>query len=134
MKNKQRFSVPPVGGSSLLASFAVLCLAILSLLTLNTVLSERRISEREAQNTLDWYKADLYAQEIFAELRTGQQAAGVQCFENQYHYTVPISEFRSLQVILQKNSDSWEVITWQTMSHPETGNTLLPVWQGIEEE
>lgn len=134
MKKQERLSVPPIGASALLVSFSVLCLVMLSLLSLNTVLSERRISEREAQNTLDWYKADLYAQEIYADLRAGADIPGVEHSENQYRYTVPISRHRSLWVTLEKNGDSWEVLSWQTRSCPEDLNTTLPVWQGIEEE
>lgn len=134
MKRQKHVSLPAVGGSSLLVIFGVLCLVILSLLSLHTVLAEKRLSEACARATLDWYAADLQAQEILARLRSGEQVPGVQVSEGEYTYSVPVSRHQTLLVSLQKNSDGWEVRSWQTVAHPEDGDTTLPVWQGPEGE
>lgn len=134
MKKQKAISVPAVGGSSLLVIFAVLCLVTLSLLSLNTVLAEKRLSQTSAQAAVDWYGADLKAQEIFARLRNGEQVPEVQQTGSEYTYLVSISQHQSLLVSLKKNSDGWEVVSWQTIAHPEDGDTTLPVWQGLEGE
>ena len=130
MKKRNNISVPAIGSSSLLVIFAVLCLTVFSLLSLNTVLAEQRLSESYEQATESWYAADLQAQEIFAKLRAGQTVPGVACSENQYTYSVPVSEHQTLQVILRNQNGSWEVISWQTVAHPEEGDSTLPVYKG----
>lgn len=134
MKKEERISLPATGGSSLLVIFALVCLVVFALLSLNTVLAEKRLSEAHAQAAKDWYGADLKAQEIFARLRAGEAVAGVEQSGTEYAYSVPISQHQTLLVTLQKNSDGWEVLSWQTMAHPEDGDTTLPVWQGPEGE
>ena len=134
MNKRKDFPVPATGGSSLLVIFAVLCLVTFALLSLNTVLAEKRLSEAYAQATQDWYGADLKAQEIFAQLRAGEPVSGVRQEGSQYTYTVPISRHQSLLVVLKETQNGWEVLSWQTVAHPEDGNTTLPVWQGLEGE
>lgn len=130
MKRTGYVPVPAVGGSSLLVIFGVLCLTVLALLSLNTALAEKRISESYAQGTREWYAADLQAQEVYARLRAGETVPGVSCTGDQYQYSLPVSRHRKLQVILRKNSGGWEVISWQTVAYPESGDSTLPVYQG----
>ena len=130
MKQREKVSMPAIGGSSLLVIFGVLCLVIFSLLSLSTVLAESRLSEAAAQRTQQWYAADLKAQEMFARLRSGEVPDGVEQREAYYRYSVPVSENQTLQVILQETDNGWEVIVWQNIPHSEDGDTTLPVWQG----
>ena len=132
MKKRDVISMPAVGGASLLVVFAVLCLVIFSLLALNTVLAEQRISRAYAQSVKDWYEADRKAQEMFASLRAGEEISGVEREGQQYRYSVPVSEHQTLWVTLKETDGCWEVISWQTKAHPEDGETILPVWQGLE--
>lgn len=134
MKQKAWIPVPATGGSSLLVIFAVLCLVMFSLLSLNTVLAEKRLSQTHTQAAQDWYAADLRAQEIFARLRAGETVSGVKQRGTEYTYEVPISEHQTLRVTVNQNDDGWEVRSWQTIAHPEDGDTTLPVWQGPEGE
>jgi len=131
MKEQKGMSFPAIGGSSLLVIFAVLCLVVFSLLSLNTVLAEKRISEASAQATADWYAADLRAQEIFARLRAGEQVPGVEQTEARFVYSVPVSGYQILQVTLEKSSSGWEVISWKAVACPEEVTETLPVWQGL---
>ena len=134
MKKQEKLSVPATGGASLLVIFAVLCLVIFALLSLNTVLAERRISESSAQAAADWYAADLEAQEVFARLRTGERVSGVVQTGQAYSYGVSVSEHQTLLVTLKETDDGWEVLSWYAVAHPEDGNTALPVWQGVDKE
>lgn len=134
MKKKDHISVPATGGSSLLVVFAVLCLVIFSLLSLNTALAEKRLSEASAKAAEEWYAADRKAQEIFARLRAGEAVPGVQRSGTVYTYEIPASGHQTLLVSLEKNDHCWEILSWQTIPHPEDGDTTLPVWQGPEGE
>ena len=133
MKKREYLSVPATGGSALVVIFAVLCLVIFSLLSLNTVLSEKRISEASARVTEDWYAADLQAQEVFARLRAGERVDGVMQTGQTYAYAVPVSGHQTLLVVLKEMDGCWEVVSWRSEAHGEDGNTHLPVWQGTEE-
>lgn len=130
MKKQESRSVPAIGGSSLLVIFAVLCLTVFSLLSLNTVLAEKRISEAFAQSASDWYAADLKAQAVFAGLRAGESISGVEQMGAQYRYSVPISQHQTLLVTLKETEGRWEVLSWYAVAHPEDGERTLPVWQG----
>ena len=132
MKKREQTSFPVTGGSSLLVIFAVLCLVVFALLSLSTVLAQKRLSEATAQATAQWYAADLQAQEIFAKLRAGEEVSGVEQTEEGYRYCVPVSQHQTLQVWLEKTDEGWEILSWQTVSHPEYGNETLPVWQGLD--
>ena len=132
MKKQHSIDLPAIGGSSLLVIFGVLCLTLLSLLSLNTALAEKRLSEAAAQVTLDWYEADLQAQEIFARLRTGEQVPGVDRDGNKYTYEVPITDHQILLVALQENNWTWEVLSWYARAHTEQTEEALQVWQGKE--
>ena len=132
MKKREQTSFPVTGGSSLLVIFAVLCLVVFALLSLSTVLAQKRLSEATAQATAQWYAADLQAQEIFAKLRAGEEVSGVEQTEEGYRYCVPVSQHQTLQVWLEQTDEGWEILSWQTVSHPEYGNETLPVWQGLD--
>ena len=72
MKKDQRIAVPVIGASSLLVIFAVLCLTVFALLSLNTVMAEKRMADASAQAVAAYYEADLEAEKIFARLRSGE--------------------------------------------------------------
>ncbi|MEF2836888.1 MAG: hypothetical protein U0N82_04110 [Oscillospiraceae bacterium] len=129
MKKKKDFAAPNIGGSSLLVIFAVLCLTVLSLLSLSTVLAEQRLSDAYGQATARWYAADLEAQEIYARLRSGEAAEET---GGEYTYSVTVSEHQTLRVTLENRNGSWEVISWQTLAHMEETDNALPVWRGQE--
>ena len=132
MKKREQTSFPVTGGSSLLVIFAVLCLVVFALLSLSTVQAQKRLSEATAQATDQWYASDLQAQEIFAKLRAGEEVPGVERTEEGYRYRVPVSQHQTLQVWLEQTDEGWEILSWQTVSHPEYGNETLPVWQGLD--
>lgn len=135
-EKKDRFSVPPIGASSLLSAFAVLCLVVFALLALSTVRSDERLSDASLQATKDYYAADCQAQEILARLRNGETVEGVEA-EGQggyvvLRYTVPISDAQELQVEIGQHPDlSCEVLRWQAAPTEEwVGNDDLDLWDG----
>lgn len=135
-EKKDRFSVPPIGASSLLSAFAVLCLVVFALLALSTVRSDERLSDASLQATKDYYAADCQAQEILARLRNGETVEGVET-EGQggyvvLRYTVPISDAQELQVEIGQHPDlSCEVLRWQAAPTEEwVGNDDLDLWDG----
>ena len=130
MKKTGAISTPGIGGSSLLVIFAVLCMTVFALLSLNTVLAEQRLSEAYGKATEDWYAADLEAQEIYARLRAGESVPGVEQLGNRYRYAVQVSQHQTLQVTLEKNDENWHVIFWHTVAYMEEKDSTLPVWQG----
>lgn len=142
---KERFFVPPIGASSLLAAFAVLCLVVFALLGLSTVRADERLSDASLQATKDYYTADCQAQEILARIRNGEVPEGVQMamtglnsFETYALYAVPISDTQELQVtVLVENEltgERWRVLRWQAAPTGEwEGDDSLRLWDGENE-
>lgn len=129
VKNKERLSAPAIGGSSLLVIFGVVCLTVLALLSLSTVLAEKRMAEGAHRGVAAYYEADLEAERIFARLRSGETVPGVVRENWIYRYQCPISAHQTLEVELQKTEAGWTVLRWQAVAHPEAGNEMLPIWK-----
>ena len=128
-RNKEKFSPPALGGSSLLVVFAVLSLTVFALLSLSTVRADRRLGERTAQAVSQYYAADAKAQEILARLRAGETPEGVTMEGDEYVYGCPVSENETLQVRVR--AEGWRVLRWQV---EYTGkwepNQEIEVWSG----
>lgn len=133
MRKQETFSPTAVGGSSLLVIFAVLCLTVFSLLSLSSVQAERRLADAATQSVVDYYQADLRAEEIFARLRDGEQIAGIEENDGKYQFEVPISGRQTLAVVLSRQGDTWAVLRWQTVTVEEALNESLNVWKGSED-
>lgn len=120
-REREGFSPPAVGGSSLLVVFAVLCLTVFALLSLSTVRADVRLADASAQAVADYYAADCRAQEILARLRNGERPEGV-AFSGSgllyADYAVPISETQELQVqvLLRGMADAeYTILRWQAV-------------------
>ena len=85
MKGRESMSPPLVGGVTLLTVFAVLCLAVMSMLSLSVVRSDAELSRRSAEAVTAWYAADTRAEEILAELRRGGMPEGVTRKDDTYY-------------------------------------------------
>lgn len=131
---KKNDTSPAVGGSSLLVIFGVLCLTVFSLLTLTTAQSEKRLSDSAAASCTAYYEADRQAEAIFARLRTGELPEQVTRNGSEYRYSIPITEYQSLQVTLEKK-DRWQVLQWQTVltAEPVIEETLS-LWDGVNNQ
>lgn len=124
MKKTTRFSVPAVGGSSLLVIFALLALCVFAVLSLTSAQAEKRLSDASAQSAAAYYAADLQAEQQFSRLRAEVTASG------SYGYSCPVSENSRLQVRLSFNGTDWEVLQWQVVAEQPTIEETLSVWDG----
>jgi hypothetical protein len=119
------------GLSSLLVIFGVLCLCVFVMLSLSTAQTQERLSLEAQAAVTDFYEADSRAQEILAQLRSGQIPQGVTEEGGVYRYSCPISQNRTLTVAVRIRGTDYEILQWQTVStgrwQPEED---LPVWQG----
>jgi len=132
MKRTERESAapPPLGGSSLLVIFAVLCLVVFALLSLSTVQAEKRLSDDARDMAIAYYDADLQAQEIFARLRAGEEPEGVRVQDNRYTYACALTDHQRLVVELVKDGENWRVLRWQCVAQEHKIDDALPVWDG----
>ena len=131
MKKFTKFPVPGFGATSLLATFGVLCLAVLAMVCITTARTERMYSEASTQAVSDFYMADRQAQEIYARLKLGETVDGVQVDGDIYRYFCPVSQVQVLEVEVRKTDDGWEVLKWHAVATPENAEDVtLPVWDG----
>lgn len=131
MDKRRRFSPPVVGGSSLLAMFAVLCLTVFALLALSTVQADRRLSDASANAVEAYYEADCRAEEILSQLRAGEVPAEVTETDGVYTYTCAISDTQELCVSVRRDTDGWTVLQWQAVSTADwQEDDSLDLWDG----
>lgn len=122
---------PTIGGSSLIVTFAVLCLTVFSLLGLSTVRADQRLADVSANAVADYYEAELQAETILSELRSGNIPDGVSKNGDVYSYMCPISDTLSLQVEVRIENSQWEILCWRTVTTIEwTESDSLNVWNG----
>lgn len=142
MDNKKdgRFSPPALGGVSLLAAFAVLCLTVFALLSLTTVQSDARLAEASVKAVSDYYAADVKAQEILARLRAGEEPEELETttvefpdrIEYIYSYSCPISDTQNLEVELRLDETGFTILRWQAAPAQEwESDDMLELWDGV---
>jgi hypothetical protein len=131
MDERERFSPPAVGGSSLLVIFAVLCLTVFALLGLSTVRADGRLSDASAEAVTAYYRADCQAETILAQLRAGQLPEGVTVDGGVYTYSCPISDTQALFVEVRLEGAHYTILRWQEASTTQwKADNSLPVWNG----
>ena len=127
MKQRDTFSPPVIGGSSLLAIFAIVTLCVFTLLSLSTVLAEKRLSEAAADSVIRYYDAELKAEETLANLRAGE----ITPENNRYTCAFPVSDHRYLLAEFENRDGQWLLIHRQVIAEAPPINTEpLPVWDG----
>jgi hypothetical protein len=128
---KEHFSPPAVGGSSLLVIFAVLCLTVFALLGLSTVQADGRLSDASTSAVSAYYAADCQAETILARLRAGEMPEGVTVQGDVYAYACPISDTQDLEVEVRLDGSDYTVLRWQAVSTVQwQSDTNLDVWDG----
>lgn len=130
MNRKDDFSPPLIGICSLLVILSVLIITVFSMLSLSTVLADRRISSASLKAVSAYYEADSKAEEIFARLRNGEIPEDVTVRDNLYTYECPISDNQKLVVELVSDEEKWTVKKWQAVSTAEYEQTILELWDG----
>jgi hypothetical protein len=133
MTDREKFSPPVVGGSSLLVIFAVLCLTVFALLGLSTVQADGRLSDSSVQAVTDYYNGDVQAERILAQLRSGQVPDGVVRNGSVYSYTCPVSEAQQLRVEVRLDGTSYTILKWQLVSIADwKPDESIDLWDGTE--
>jgi hypothetical protein len=124
-------SMPMVGGSSLLVIFSVLCLTMFALLSMSEVQAYGRLSDKSAESAEAYYAADCEAQQILAQLRSGELPPEVTVQGNEYYYVCTVSDTQQLEVEVRIDGSAYTILRWQTVSvaewEPDYG---LSVWNG----
>ena len=129
--NKKSLRFPPIGGSSLLVIFAVLCLTVFALLSLSTAQAGARLSDASADAVSAYYQADCRAEEILARLRSGEVPENVTVEDGVYSYTCPISDTQALEVSVRLEEDHYSILRWQAVSTMEwVPDDSMQVWDG----
>lgn len=131
MTDKRKATFPPIGLSSLMVIFAVLCLTVFALLSVSTVRADQRLSENAAKAVEGYYRADCEAEEILARLRQGERPAGIKETNGVFAYACPISETQTLAVEVMVDGADYHILRWQAVSTVDwQASDQLPVWQG----
>ena len=115
-KNKKIHLPSVVGGSSLLVIFAVLCLAVFSILTISTAKAQEHFCTVSADSVKAYYEADSKAELIFSQLRKGHIPEGVEQNNNIYSYSCEISDTLFLEVELSFSNGVWDILRWESVS------------------
>ena len=131
MMESKKTGFPPVGVSSLMVIFAVLCLTVFALLSVSTVRADQRLSEAAAKAVEGYYRADCEAEETLSRLRNGERPAEVTESGGVFTYTCPISETQTLAVAVTVDGSRYSILRWQAVSTADwRPGDELPVWQG----
>lgn len=131
MNKEEKFSPPAVGGISLLVAFAVLCLTVFALLSLSTVQAQSRLADASLTAVSEYYAADSEALRILALLRAGEAPEGVECSDDIYSYSCPISETQVLEVEVRFSENGYEVLRWQAVPDGQDGEENgFDLWNG----
>ena len=115
MKNKERFSLPAVGLSSLLVIFVALCLAVFAQLALSTAKADDKLSDQGHQAIMNYYQAEREADTIIALLRNGKVPEGVTFEDGVYSFQCVISDTQVLEVEVRMEGDTYTVLKWETV-------------------
>lgn len=122
-----------VGGSSILTIFAVLCLMVFTLLSMSTAKANDTLAEKSMAATTNFYKADVEAEEVLAQLRSGKCPEGVTKEGNYYSYVCEIDSNQQLQIKVLIENDDYEILEWKKVYVGEwKSDDSLNVWDGAE--
>ena len=110
----KKINIPaPVGGSSLLVIFSVLCFSVFSMLALATVKADERLADDSCDAVTDYYKADCEAERILGELREGIVEDHVTQKNNYYAYQCPVNDTQSLNVVVEITGKTYQIHQWK---------------------
>jgi predicted membrane-bound dolichyl-phosphate-mannose-protein mannosyltransferase len=133
MKEKRSMGLN-IGSASIIMLFAVLCLTVLSALSLLSASSQMRLSRRAADVVSDYYAADLAASQIYEAVKAGDTSrvetvrgdGGVS-----YHYVVVIDKHQSLEVSLAEENGAVTVEQWKIIESGDwEPDDTLDLWGG----
>ena len=119
------------GGSTLMVIFAVLCISVFAILSLSGSLAGGRMSDASADAVSSYYMADVNAEEILADIRSGEIPQGVNKSGDIYSYRCPMTDTTAIDVQVKVQGDEYEILRWQQVYTAEwKNNENLGVWDG----
>lgn len=111
-----------IGGVSLILIFSIVCLAVLTLVTLSSVNRDSRLTEKLKQSVENYYSADSAAIEVAAQLQTAAKSGSFPSEINQtqiqsegngiYTYNCPIDARRAIAVKLLLSKEACTIVSW----------------------
>ena len=104
------------GGTTLLVIFAVLALMLLDVLPMVSTIQEKHRADQVASAYHNYYEADTEANEILAQIRTGNVPQDVISKGDIYSYQVAVSDTQLLAVEVKVDDGAYEILRWQTVS------------------
>ena len=126
MEHKERKPRPMglnIGSASIIMLFAVLCLTVLSALSLLSANSQYALAQRAANVTKAYYEADYKAVQIYE--RTKNEGT------EQYDYTVEIDGHQLLDVSLGYENGNLVVKKWKIIESGEWApDSFFDFWTG----
>lgn len=129
--NKKTTIPAPVGGSSLLVIFAVLCFSVFSMLVLATVKADERLADASYHAVSAYYEADYEAERVLGQLRAGVLEPGVSQDGDCYTYECPVNDTQCLHVVVEVKGSDYTVKEWKLKEtvqwNPEEYLDLLDV-------
>lgn len=142
MMKKLRQVSPPIGSSAIIALFTLLCLTVFALLTLSAAIANSELSDVSARSVSNYYKAELRAEEILADIRKavdeGRNPASVRGVETTRLkdeliciYSCPIDDAQSLEVEIIFQGDDYSIRKWKAVAFGEwLVDDDIKVWSG----
>lgn len=138
---KRKMTFTTVGASSILTIFALLCLIVFALLSLSTAKADSTLSKKSVDAVAAYYKADLQAEEILAELRqnnfycNGNRNSNSNSNSNAKNvvrtYSCPIDDKQELQVEVEMGKDTYHIKKWKKVYTGEwKPDDTMDVWEG----
>jgi len=135
-----------IGSASIVLVFAVLCLAVFSLITYVVAGNDKALVDSEAELVTGYYEADALAERILAEiLMSDTIPASVLDVEIETYWDssldaevayffCTISDMKALFVRLAVYDDTCDVLGWRMVDTDEwTFDDSLNVWLGFDE-
>ena len=115
-----------VGSASIVLIFAVLCLAIFTMISYMSALADEILIEREVALVKSFYAADVLAEQVLHEIIISEgeipyDVLGVEItafwdfdlWAEKVSFAIPISETQELYVVAVIGEDSYEILTWR---------------------
>ncbi len=122
-----------LGSASLLTLFSVLCLTVLSALSLMSAKNELLLARRAADATAQYYAADAAATAIYEAVLRGdtQGLTATPLAEDgtAFRYSVPMGDTQQLEVELNRDL---QIVSWRAVYTAEwRPSEGIDVWDGI---
>lgn len=117
--NKRRFTVTPVGGSTLIVFLAVLTLVTFAILSLSTATADLRLTDSMVESNIAYYEADCRGEQILSSLRQGTVPEQVSEIGNgRFEFEIPITDslYLAIEVSVNSADGTYIIHRWQEVN------------------